>query len=415
MKTLRTTLFTALSLGALAGSASANAFNINEHDARVTGRGGATAASNTEPSSIVFNPGGIAINEGTQVALGTSFYFAEGSYENDSTPKTTTDSGMSLVPNVYLTSRLHDMVAVGLGLHFPFGLAVSWPDNHTQSDVIQDQTLKTYFITPSVGLNLHEQVPGLSVGAGIDIVPATIELEQTISFGDVQGNAHLGGDAVGFGARVGVMYHPEAVEGLKLGVTYRSPVKLEFEGKGDFDIAPEFREQLPADGDIQAEITLPQSVAGGVAYSPIRALEFELNAVWINWKQAFKDGDLTINLPDGAVTSSPQDYKNTVTWRLGVEYRLAQHQASVRAGFIYDPTPIPTTTLTARLPDIDRKNVTLGASKQFGDYGVHLGLLWVTPGERDTSDEMYRPAFKGRYGVQAFVASLGVSGAFGAK
>src|SRR5688572_2710960 len=121
---IRKILFSALGLGALATNASANAFNINEHDARVTGRGGASAASNTEPSSIVFNPGGIAINEGTQVALGTAFYIAQGSYESDTVEKQETDSPMSIVPNVYLTSRVHDMLAIGVGLHFPFGLAV---------------------------------------------------------------------------------------------------------------------------------------------------------------------------------------------------------------------------------------------------------------------------------------------------
>ena len=47
-------------------------------------------------------------------------------------------------------------------------------------------------------------------------------------------------------------------------------------------------------------------------------------------------------------------------------------------------------------------------------HGAHLGLLWVTPGERKTSDEMpYAPQFKGTYGVQAFVASLMFSGKFG--
>src|SRR6185503_5182403 len=94
--------------------ASANAFNINEHDARVTGRGGATAATNTTPSAMVFNPGGIAVADGTNVLLGGTIYVAEGSY----TPigggdKTTTDQSPAVVPSVYLTSRVHEMVAVG--------------------------------------------------------------------------------------------------------------------------------------------------------------------------------------------------------------------------------------------------------------------------------------------------------------
>ena len=77
MKNLRSFLFTTLGLVGIGGTASANAFNINEHDARVTGRGGAAAASDEDASSIVFNPGGLALSEGTQILLGGSLYIAQ--------------------------------------------------------------------------------------------------------------------------------------------------------------------------------------------------------------------------------------------------------------------------------------------------------------------------------------------------
>lgn len=409
MKNLKYYLFAAV-LGSSA-VASANAFNINEHDARVTGRGGATAASNTTPSAMVFNPAGIAMTEGTSFQLGASLYIAEGSYRPlDGGPKTSTDSDPALVPSIYVTSRVHDLVSVGVGLHLPFGLAVSWPEGHAQSEIIQDQSLRTYFITPVVGINLDKYVPGLAIGGGVDVVPSTVVLEQEIIFGDARGRALLGGDGLGIGGRVGVMYHPPSVPGLKLGVMYRTNMKIDYEGKGDFDIDPTFRNQLPPDGDISTTITLPGAVWGGIAYSPMRNLELEANAVWMNWSTF---DELRVNLPGGAMTVSPQDYEDKVTWRIGTEYTLEKHKAAVRAGFIYDPTPIPRERLTARLPDVNRKNVTLGGSKWFGDYGAHLGLLWVTPGERRTSDEPYMPLFKGDYGVQAFVVSLMVSGQFG--
>src|ERR1043165_1032342 len=88
--------------------ASAGAFNINEHDAAVTGRGGATAASNESPSAIVFNPGGIPVAEGTNFAVGLTSYIASGSYTPDgSDTKTKTDSQPAFVPNIYVTSRVH--------------------------------------------------------------------------------------------------------------------------------------------------------------------------------------------------------------------------------------------------------------------------------------------------------------------
>jgi long-chain fatty acid transport protein len=416
MKTLSNTLFMVACLG---GVASGNAFNINEHDARVSGRGGASVASNTTASSVSFNPGGIPIAEGTQVIINASLYLAEGSYQLPTTGKIETDSPPSLVPAFYITHRLTDMFAVGLGVQLPFGLTVSWPEGHPQDDIIQDQTLRTYFITPSIGVNLNKYVPGLSIGGGLDIVPATVQLENVLPFGTVNGTADLGGDAVGVGGRFGVMYHPPQVPGLKVGVMYRSQVSLDFDGTGDFDAPEPFRQALPPDGDVSTTLKMPMSVWGGIAYSApqLPQLEVELNAVWLDWS-AFDE--IRINLPgtnamgEPNVQVSPQDYEDTLTWRIGVEYQLNKKTA-LRAGFIYDPTPIPRETQSARLPDIDRKNVSFGGSYDFGPLAAHLGFLWVTPGERDTTDQMPRPPFAGTYGVEAFVMSLMVSGQLGAK
>jgi long-chain fatty acid transport protein len=421
MTNLRSCLFTTLGLVGISASASANAFNVNEHDARVGGRAGATAASNDDASAIVFNPAGLARVEGTQIRIGGTLYIAQGWYENATTPRVTTDSPPSPVPNLYLASRVHDMVAIGVGVHFPYGLAVSWPDAHPQSTIAQDSDLKTVFISPTVGLNLHEQVPGLSIGGGLDIVPSSVSLERSLEFGDTRGTVDLAADTVGFGFRAGVMYHPPAAPGLKLGVMYRSQVSLDYTGQADFDIADPYRAQLPPDGDASTTINLPRTVWGGVAYGADN-LEVEVNAVWINWAKTFTPdplrGDdatsLTIALPGGATSSVPQDYKNTVTYRLGLDYKLARQQANVRAGFLFDPTPIPRTTQTAQLPDVDRFAVSAGGSLKATDsLGVHLSALWVLPRQRDASSDPAAPIFRGTYGIHALVLTLGVTGQFG--
>lgn len=416
MHTLRTSLFAALGgalgLCALAGTASANGFYINEHDAKVTGRAGATAASNEDASSIIFSPGGIARGEeGTSVSLTGTLIAAKGSYFDASNrdERTDTDSSPAVLPSLFIRSRLTDLVAVGVGFHLPFGLAASWPDRHVQADVIQDQALRTYFITPSVGLNLDKQVPGLSVGAGLDLVPSTVQLEQEIIFGDTRGKAVLGGSAFGIGGRVGVQYQPPALKQLRIGAMWRSQVNLNFEGKGDFDIDPAFRAQLPPDGDITTKIRLPQAISGGVAFNATPELQLEVNAMWINWA---KYDQLRVDLPGDFETVSPQLYENTVTLRLGAEYALSP-KAAVRAGYTYDPTPIPNTTVSARLPDGDRHVVTAGGSLALGNYDVHLGLLYIPPASQETSDAEYMPQFKGKYEVTAFIASLSLGGQFG--
>src|SRR5215207_8281021 len=130
MYTLRTSLFAALGLGALAGTASANGFIVNEHDAKVTGRAGASTATNDEASSIIFSPGGIALGEGINVSVTGSLITGKGSYFDASNmdARTDTDSSPAVLPSIFARARLTDMVAVGIGFHLPFGLALSWPD-----------------------------------------------------------------------------------------------------------------------------------------------------------------------------------------------------------------------------------------------------------------------------------------------
>jgi long-chain fatty acid transport protein len=400
-------------LAAVGGVASANGFFINEHDAKVTGRAGAVTATDSDPSSIVFNPGGIAIGgEGTHISIGGALIVAKGTYTDTMNNSTDTDSGPAVVPQLFVTHKLNDMVAIGVGFHLPFGLALSWPDDSPQADISTDSALRTYYITPAVGIDLKKQVPGLSVGAGIDLVPATVELKQKLFFGDpmaggAEGQATLGGQAFGIGGRVGVMYHPPTVPQLKTGIMYRTAVHLNFDGSGDFDMADPYREQLPPDGDISTTLHLPMAIAGGVAYSVMPQLEIEADAVWQDWS-TFKTIDIT--LPDGTHQVSPQDYGDTVTVRVGAEYAMPEQHAAVRAGYIYDPTPIPSTTISARLPDANRNDITVGGSYSFGNYDLSLGLLAVLPSKKKASDELYQPIYKGEYEVSAFVASLGLIG-----
>jgi long-chain fatty acid transport protein len=409
MRTITTSLLLVAGLG---GIATANAFYINEHDARATGRGGTATATDTDPSAIVYNVAGIGLSEGTTISLGASLITPDASYTDLRDRKTVSDTSPQTVPHFGITSRVHDMIAIGLSFHLPYGLAVSWPSNSPQTTVVTKQSLRSYYITPAVAFNLDKIVRGLAVGVGADLVPATVELENDLVFGDATGHAKLGGDAFGVGARAGVMFHPAFEPRLSLGASWHSQVNLNFSGTGDFDIADPYRSQLPPDGDISTSVRLPQQAAGGAAFRPTPAIEVELNAVWTDWSKFNK---IDITLPDGSHNVQAQDYEDTLTLRVGAEYKLRALGAAVRAGYIYDPTPIPTTTISARLPDINRHVVTVGGSYAITkSLDAHVALLWVIPGTTTASNAMpYAPIFKGSYDVSAFVASAMLNARFG--
>lgn len=408
MRTITTSLLLVAGLG---GVASANGFYINEHDARTTGRGGTATATDTDPSAIVYNVAGIAFSKGTTISVGASLIAPAASYTDPSGNKTDSNTSPQALPTIGITSRIHDMIAVGVSFHLPFGLAVSWPSDSPQTSVVTKQSLRSYFITPAVAVNLDKFVRGLAIGAGLDLVPATVQLENDLIFGDEVGHAKLGGTAFGVGVRAGAQFHPAFEPRLSLGASWRSQVNLDFSGTGDFDIADPFRMQLPPDGDISTSIKLPQQLAGGVAFRPTPASEIELNAVWTDWS---KFHTIDIKLPDDSHTVQAQDYKDTVTIRVGAEYKFRTLRAAARVGYIYDPTPVPTTTISARLPDVNRHDITAGGSYTISDMlDVHLGLLYVLPASRDASNAMpYAPFFKGSYDVSAFVASAQINARF---
>jgi long-chain fatty acid transport protein len=401
-------------VGGLASTASANGFLLNEFDARAVGRGNASSATDSDPSSIYYNIGGLSVAEGTHVEIGGSLVAPFATFNQADGNKIDSNTSPQVVPAFFASTRLTSMVAVGFGFYTPFGLALSWPDNSPTNDVLHSQSLRTYFLTPSVGINLGSFVPGLSVGAGVDIVPATVELQQDVFFGTDRGSAHLGGTAIGIGGRIGAMYRPNSLPELSLGVMWRSNVKEDFSGTGDFDAPAPYRGELPPDGAIKTSITLPQQVTVGVAFRPAPRLEVEANVIWTNWAQ-FKSLDIQVPTSSGGTMTlvTDEEYEDKVSARIGVEYSLPEIGVGVRAGYIYDPTPIKPQFLTVQLPDVDRNDVTLGASKSFGNYDVHVGLLWVLPTNRKTSDDANMPVYKGSFDVSAFVTSVTLAGRFG--
>jgi long-chain fatty acid transport protein len=394
-----------------AGVASANGFVLNDFSAKATGRGDATIATSADGTSIVYNVAGLAAQRGTNFYIGGSIIKASATFV-DATDggRTDTDSPVGITPSIHVTTRLMDKVVVGVGVHTPFGSKLVWPASSPSADEIREQQLRALFITPSFGIDLNKQIPGLQLGAGLDLVPADVTLKQDIFFGEARGNVTLGGNAFGIGGRVGAMYHPPSAPAWSFGATWKSEVKLDFEGDGDFDAVAPYRTSLPPDGPIKTSLTLPQSVGVGVAVRPSDRFEFETNAVWMGWSSVDK---LVIDLPAGAQTISPRNYEDKVSIRIGGEYKLVPNKFDIRLGYMYDPTPIPTTALTATLPDINRHDLTAGFSYHMGPYDIDFGFLWVTPGERGTSDVPNTPQYKGTYELEVFLGNVSFSGRFG--
>src|SRR5579863_3821716 len=163
-----------LILAASGTAAHANGFLLNEFDAQAVGRGDATGATDTDASSIYFNVGGLAAGTGSQVMVTGSLIQPIASFTDTSGAKTDSNTATQYLPGLFATTHVTDMIAAGIGFYTPFGLAVQWPSTSEAAASASYIALHTFFITPAIGLNLGSFVPGLSVGGGIDLVPATV-------------------------------------------------------------------------------------------------------------------------------------------------------------------------------------------------------------------------------------------------
>ena len=101
-----------------------------------------------------------------------------------------------------------------------------------------------------------------------------------------------------------------------------------------------------------------------------------------------------------------------MTYRLGAEYTLpweAVKWLSVRAGAVYDETPVPDSTLDPTLPDADRIIGTLGLGGEFGPVTVDGAYMGIMVGERsvESSTNFAAKAFYPARTIHLLALSLG--------
>ncbi|MEO0814674.1 MAG: outer membrane protein transport protein, partial [Myxococcota bacterium] len=165
------------------------------------------------------------------------------------------------------------------------------------------------------------------------------------------------------------------------------------------------------------ELEVPQVLSFGIAYDVLPELQFEVDVDYVGWNVY---DNLTLTLPSFPETPDVREelilernWEDTVVVRVGGEYNTGKW--AVRGGFVYDPTPVPSSTLDFTLPDADRRIITAGTSFVLTEnIAVDAAFWYLFSNDQATSDEPFSPPIKGTYEVGAFVASLGLNVTFGA-
>ena len=180
-----------------------------------------------------------------------------------------------------------------------------------------------------------------------------------------------------FNFNAGVLIEPN--DRWRFGITYRS--KIDFEMDGDFNVKstpPIFRALGLTDGDVKADIPIPQMVRASVYHQLTDAVALMADVGWEDWSVM----DFTpISGPAGATVLVPRDWKDTWHFGLGAEWRAAPRWL-LQTGVAYDTSPVR--DRQHNLPDMpsDRQwrfsagavhdwseRVKIGLNYTYADYG----------------------------------------------
>lgn len=349
-------------------------FALYEYSARGTAMGGATVANKAEPASLAVNPALITELDGTQAQLGLTVVTA-----NAKTTVAGQQRGLKndvwYLPNFYVTQKWSDQVSVGLGGFSRYGLGGEYKNWETWagSQLAYKVKLETFSFTPTIAVKANDE---FSVAMGLEAMVIGFTQNSTLMPGPAANATayEISGSGVSWGGNFSFIYRPEWAEKWSLGAMYRTKVKQNLNGR--IHAGMEHATRNIFDDDAKGAITLPDSLTAGVSFRPTDDLILEAGIVGTFWSAY---DQILIEYSDRESTPTihnKKDYKDTYRLNLGAEYNLNPNWA-VRAGYVFDKSPINKHEMDTLVPVDDRHIVSVGAGYHNDTWSVDLSYSHI--------------------------------------
>ena len=400
-------LLSAVALTACASSAAfAEGFGVYEWSAAGTAMGEAYMFGEEDPSVLAYNPAQITKLDGTYFSIGASLVNPDTKvlfrqlgplvgghgqnevWENEYDP--------AVIPYMYYVTKAGENSWWGIAMFSRFGNQIEyddlWPGRY---DTIFSG-IKGFTVQPTYAFKIGDK---LSAAVGLDINYVKLRMRKSLpgaalapgmGIGDI--GTDLEGDTVNVGWLASLMY--DFNEKTSLAVTYRSRIKHTMD---DADIAFGMGGMGISTG-ASGTVTLPDSVSIGLGHKFNDRTRVELNAVWTNW-ETYRDLDIyfnpvpTISIPSIGSVSLPYS-KNEKNWEacwrygIGIEHKLSK-QWSILAGYVFDESPIPDSTMDFTVPTGDRHRGSLGFKYRFKEnHEIVFAYTGIWADSRETQSRV---------------------------
>jgi long-chain fatty acid transport protein len=362
----------AFGISALAwNTACAGGISLYEVGTADVGLASAGYTARAQDASTVFtNPAGMTRLAGDQFTLGAQVLYGDVGFSigQGTTPALGGNAGGNPVDwlpggGLFYSRSVSPDFKVGLALTGNFGSVVKYDDGWVGRYRAQEGTLLGFSILPSAAWRIDEN---LSLGASLNAMVG--KFENRVAVNNIvgsDGSLELDDNAWGFGANLGLLY--EVNQGTRFGITYTSPVKLDFSAQPQWsDLGTGIRALLASRGLLDANVDLGVTVPQGVNAS----FYHEIDPRWavlgsVGWQQWSKFGEVAVgvdsNNPIGLTTRL--DFKDTWHVAGGAQYKWSDKWL-LNAGIAYDSGFQDNNAVALALPANAAWRFGIGAQKE---------------------------------------------------
>jgi long-chain fatty acid transport protein len=295
-----------------------------------------------DAATVLTNPAGMVRLDGHQLMLGAQALHADLRFSIDpgTSPALGTGDGGNPVGwfpggGLFYSHSLSRDLKVGVAVTGNFGSAVKYDPGWVGRYRAQEGTLLGVSVLPSIAARINEK---LSLGASLHLMYG--QLENRVAVNNLigaDGDLSLDDTTWGVGANLGLLY--EVDRGTRFGITYTSPVKLDFSAQPRWSNLGRGIQALLGsrgllDAGIDLGVTVPQGVNAGVYH--------ELDPQWavlgsLGWQQWSRFGEVAVgidsNNPVGL--STQLNFEDTWHLSLGAQYRWSDAWL-LNVGVAYD-------------------------------------------------------------------------------
>jgi long-chain fatty acid transport protein len=338
------------------------------------------AARADDPSTLFKNPAGMSRLDGVQFQGGVQALYGnlEFSPNANTSPRLGTGDGGNAggwVPgaSLFVTVPVGEKFRVGLGTFSYFGAAEDYGDTWVGRYYVQKSALIGVSVMPSASFKATDW---LSIGAGLNAMYGYLDTKDAVNnLVGPDGQMTLKEHTWGFGANAGVLI--EASDKTRFGVTYLSPVDL------NFKVTPSFTGLGPALGAILANppqlnlgATVPQSVMVSAYHALNEQWALMADFGWQNWHQF---GYVQAGIESGGTTTLQLNFQDTWHGALGAQFRLSEKWL-FSGGAAYDSSAVESENRTVTLPMGQAWRFGLGVQYQLSPK-INIGLaetfMWL--------------------------------------